>query len=204
MTTVRVLPISATPERANIRQRTKVWPAMMATRAMVSRRALAAHASLAAIRTLAQNDVSAVVVATAQPQCRRVMNELGVDVIEGVEGLTVRQAVERFVSDALYRPEGRKARVKIAVASDGDDLDAAVGTSFGLCTRFLLVDPESLDYTVVEVTPKGSLRPSAWKLSEPWPKAVLQWSSLLGFNLDVVEFCSNWAWTWLCASPTSL
>ena len=114
------------------------------------------EASLAAIRTLARHDVSTVIVATAQPQCRRVMNELGVDVIEGVEGLTVRQAVERFVSDALYRPEGRKARVKIAVASDGDDLDAAVGTSFGLCTRFLLVDPESLDYTVVEVTPKGS------------------------------------------------
>jgi predicted Fe-Mo cluster-binding NifX family protein len=84
------------------------------------------------------------------------MNELGVDVIEGVEGLTVRQAVERFLSAALYTPAGRKAKVKIAVASDGDDLEATVGTSFGLCTRFLLVDPDSMDYTVVAVTPKAS------------------------------------------------
>jgi predicted Fe-Mo cluster-binding NifX family protein len=114
------------------------------------------EASLAAIRTLAQHNVSAVIVATAQPQCRRVMHELGVDVIEGVEGLTVRQAVERFLSTALYTPEGRKAKVKLAVASDGDDLKAPVGTSFGLCTRFLLVDPDSLDYTVVAVTPKES------------------------------------------------
>jgi predicted Fe-Mo cluster-binding NifX family protein len=114
------------------------------------------EASLAAIRTLAQHDVSAVIVATAQPQCRRVMNELGVDVIEGVEGLTVRQAVERFLSAALHTPEGRKAKAKIAVASDGDDLEAAVGTSLGLCTRFLLVDLDSLNYTVVAVTPKAS------------------------------------------------
>jgi len=64
------------------------------------------EASLAAIRALAQHDVVAVIVATAQPQCRRVMNELGVDVIEGVEGLTVRQAVERYLSAALYTPEG--------------------------------------------------------------------------------------------------
>ena len=114
------------------------------------------EASLAAIRTLAQHDVSAVIVAKTQPQCRRVLNELGVDVIEGIEGLTVRQAVERFLSAALYTSEGRKAKVKIAVASDGDDLDAPVGTSLGLCTRFLLVDPDSLDYTVVAVTPKAS------------------------------------------------
>jgi len=114
------------------------------------------EASLAAIRTLAQHDVSAVIVARAQDRCRRVMNELGVDVIEGVEGLTVRQAVERFVSQALYTPEGRKAKVKIAVTSDGDDLDARVGTSLGMCTRFLLVDPDSLDHTVVTVTPKAS------------------------------------------------
>ena len=100
--------------------------------------------------------LAGVIAATAQPQCRRVMNELDVVVIEGVEGLTVRQAMERFLSDALHTPEGRKAKVKIAVASDGDDLEATVGTSFGLCTRFLLVDPDSLDYTVVAVTPKAS------------------------------------------------
>lgn len=114
------------------------------------------EASLAAIRTLARRDVSAVIVATTQPQCRHVLNELGVDVIEGVEGLTVRQAVERFLSGALHTIEWRTARVKIAVASDGDDLDAAVGTSLGLCSRFLLVDPELLDYAVVAVTPKAS------------------------------------------------
>lgn len=114
------------------------------------------EASLAAIRALAQHDVSVVIVAMAQPQCRHVLNELGVDVIEGVEGLTVRQAVERFLSGALYTSEGRKARVKIAVASEGDDLEAPVGTSLGLCSRFLLVDPDSWDYSVVTVTPKSA------------------------------------------------
>ena len=48
------------------------------------------EASLAAIRTLARHDVSVVIVAQAQERCRMVMHELGVDVIEGVEGLTVR------------------------------------------------------------------------------------------------------------------
>jgi predicted Fe-Mo cluster-binding NifX family protein len=114
-------------------------------------------ASLAAIRTLAHHDVSAVVVATARPQCRQVMNQLGVDVIEGVEGLTVRQAVERFLSDTLFTPAGREAAARIAVASDGDELDSPVGTSLGLCSRFLLVDPRSLDFTVVAVTPKASI-----------------------------------------------
>jgi predicted Fe-Mo cluster-binding NifX family protein len=115
------------------------------------------QASLAAIRTLAHHDVSAVIVATARPQCREVMNQLGVDVIEGVEGLTVRQAVERFLSDSLSTPEGRKASVRVAVASEGDELDSPVGTSLGMCTRFLLVDLDSLAYTVVAVTPKASL-----------------------------------------------
>jgi len=114
------------------------------------------ESSLAAIRTLAQHDVSTVIVAQAQERCRMVMHELGVDVIEGVEGLTVRQAVQRFLSEALYTSKGRKAKVKIAVASDGDDLDAPVGTSLGMCSRFLLVDPDTLDHTVVEVTPKAS------------------------------------------------
>ncbi len=114
------------------------------------------EASLAAIRTLAHHDVSTVVVAKAQPQCRQVLNQLGIDVIEGIEGLTVRQAVERFLSDSLSTPEGRKSRAKVAVASDGDDLDAPVGTSLGMCTRFLLVDPDSMEHTVVAVTPKAS------------------------------------------------
>jgi predicted Fe-Mo cluster-binding NifX family protein len=114
-------------------------------------------ASLAAIRTLAHHDVSAVIVATARPQCRQVMNQLGVDVIEGVEGLTVRQAVERFLSDTLFTPAGREASARIAVASDGDELDSPVGTSLGLCSRFLLVDPRSWDFTVVAVIPKASI-----------------------------------------------
>lgn len=114
------------------------------------------EASRAAIRTLARHDVSVVIVEKAQDRCRTVLNELGVDVIEGVEGLTVRQAVERFLSEALYTAEGRKAKIKIAVASEGDDLDALVGTSLGMCSRFLLVDPDTQEFAAVEVVPKGS------------------------------------------------
>jgi predicted Fe-Mo cluster-binding NifX family protein len=114
------------------------------------------QASLAAIRTLAHHDVSAVIVAEARPQCREVLNQLGVDVIEGVEGLTVRQAVEHFVSDSLVTPEGRRTKAKVAIASEGDDLDAPVGTSLGMCSRFLLVDPDSLAFRTIVVTPKAS------------------------------------------------
>jgi predicted Fe-Mo cluster-binding NifX family protein len=114
------------------------------------------EASLAALRTLAQHDVVAVIVAAARPQCQKMLNQMGIDLIEGVEGLTVRQAVERFLSQALYTSEGRKAPVKLAVASDGEDLDAPVGTSLGMCTRFLLVDPDSMEFSAVAVMPKAA------------------------------------------------
>ena len=113
------------------------------------------EASLAAIQTLAQQDVSAVLIAGARPRCRRLMNQLGIDVVEGVQELTVRQAVERFVSGALSTFEEQREPARIAVASDGDNLDAPVGSSFGACTRFMLVDPDSLEYDVVSVEPKA-------------------------------------------------
>jgi predicted Fe-Mo cluster-binding NifX family protein len=45
----------------------------------------------------------------------------------------------------------------VAVASDGDDLDAPVGIGLGRCSRFLLVHPDSLEYSVVAVTPKAHI-----------------------------------------------
>jgi predicted Fe-Mo cluster-binding NifX family protein len=113
------------------------------------------EASRAAARLLAEQGVTAVIAGRADPHCAQLLSGLGIDLVEGWGGLTVRQGVEQFAGQTLYRSEAPAAQAMIAVASDGDNLDAPVGTGLGLCTRFLLVDPDSLEYSVVAVTPKA-------------------------------------------------
>lgn len=108
-------------------------------------------------RLLAEQGVSAVIAGHADAHCARLLGGLGIDLIEGWSGLTVRQGVARFVGQALYRSPLPNGLSRVAVASDGDDLDAPVGTGLGRCTRFLLVNPESLEYSVVAVTPKAHM-----------------------------------------------
>lgn len=114
------------------------------------------EASLKAIRIVVQNGADVVIVEEAKPGCRMVMTQLGVEVIEGVQGLTVRQAVERYQSGQLARPEARKGEPpKIAVAALGDDLAAPMGTRFGQVPRFVVVEPRTMSYEAVQVEPVG-------------------------------------------------
>jgi predicted Fe-Mo cluster-binding NifX family protein len=114
------------------------------------------EASLKAIRIVVQNGADVVIVEEAKPSCREVMTQLGVEVIEGVQGLTVRQVVERYRSGALARPEARKGEPpKIAVAALGDDLAAAVGMGFGRVPRFVVVEPCTMSYEAIQVEPVG-------------------------------------------------
>jgi predicted Fe-Mo cluster-binding NifX family protein len=112
------------------------------------------EASLQALRAVVKNDAEVVIVAEARPECRSTMTTLGVQVIEGVRGLTARQAVERYRRNKLERPEDRVGEpLRVAVASLGDNLDAPLGSDFGRCSSFVLVEPRSMGYEVVQVEP---------------------------------------------------
>lgn len=114
------------------------------------------EASLKAIRIVVQNGAEVLIVEEAKPGCRAVMTQLGVEVIEGVRGLTVRQVVERYRSRELAKPEARKGEPpKIAVAALGDDLAAPVGTKFGQSPRFVVVEPRTMNYEAIQVEPVG-------------------------------------------------
>ena len=114
------------------------------------------EASLKAIRIVVQNGAEVVIVEEAKPSCRAVMTQLGVEVIEGVQGLTVRQVVGRYKSRELVKPEARKGEPpKIAVAALGDDLGAPVGMEFGQAPRFVVVEPRTMSYESIQVEPIG-------------------------------------------------
>ena len=114
------------------------------------------EASLKAIRIVVQNGAEVVIVEEAKPSCREVMTQLGVEVIEGVQGLTVRQVVERYKSRELDKPEARKGEPpKIAVAALGDDLAAPVEMGFGQAPRFVVVEPGTMRCESIQVEPVG-------------------------------------------------
>ncbi len=114
------------------------------------------EASLKAIRIVVQNAAEVVIVEEAKPTCREVMTQLGVEVIEGVQGLTVRQVVERYKSRELDKPEARKGEPpKIAVAALDNDLAAPVGMGFGQVPRFVVVEPSTMRHESIQVEPAG-------------------------------------------------
>jgi predicted Fe-Mo cluster-binding NifX family protein len=108
--------------------------------------------SLAAIRAIAKQGISAVITGNIKDICRQTLLDLGIDVIDGVEGLTVREAVERYKATRLETPASRKGMpTRIAVASRGKGLDALIGAGFGTCTSFVVVDPLTMEGETLEV-----------------------------------------------------
>lgn len=115
--------------------------------------------SLTAIRALATQGVSAVITGHIRDLCRQTLLNLGIDVIDGVEGMTVREAVERYKATGLETPESRKGMpIRVAVVAQGEGLEAQVEMPFGLCTSFIVVDPLTMEWSKVEVTPDGPSR----------------------------------------------
>ena len=113
--------------------------------------------SLYAIRALANQGVETVITGSIKDICKQTMVSLGIEVVDGVEQMTVREAVE------LYRSQGTEAvrasepsPIKIAVASHGEDLDAALSQQEEPCTSFVLVDLETMAFEVVRVEPGTS------------------------------------------------
>jgi predicted Fe-Mo cluster-binding NifX family protein len=113
--------------------------------------------SLAAIRAIANQGAEVVITGPIKDICRQAMVNLGIEVVDGIERMTVREAV------AMYTTSGRQAvtsyespPAKIAVASHGADLDAPLSRKGEACTSFVLVDPQSMDFEVVQVEPAPS------------------------------------------------
>jgi predicted Fe-Mo cluster-binding NifX family protein len=110
------------------------------------------HVSLEAIRAVARQDVSAVITGAIKDTCRRTLEELGIDVISGVQGMTVIEAIERYKATRLAAPESRQGPVvRIAVASHGEGMDARLETGFGDCVSFTIVNPQTKEWDVVRV-----------------------------------------------------
>lgn len=110
------------------------------------------HVSLEAIRALAKQEVSVVITGNIKDACRSMLEELGIEVIAGVQGMTVQEAVERYRDSQLAVPESRHGSLtRIAVASDGAGLDAQLRTDLGACTTFTVVDPRTWAWEAVRV-----------------------------------------------------
>jgi predicted Fe-Mo cluster-binding NifX family protein len=108
--------------------------------------------SLYAIRALANQGVQAVLTGPIKDICRQAMINLGMEVIDGLQRMTVREAVE------LIRSQGPQAvttyeppPARIAVASHGDNLDATLSHRGEPCTSFVLVDPQTMAFETIEV-----------------------------------------------------
>ncbi len=112
--------------------------------------------SLSAIRAVASQGVSVVITGHIKDICRQTLLNLGIEVIDGVEGMSVREAVERYKATGLATPESRKGTpVRLAVVAQEEGLDAPVEMPFGLCTSFTMVDPLTMEWSRVEVAPDG-------------------------------------------------
>ncbi len=113
--------------------------------------------SLAAIRAVASQGVEVVVTGYIKDICRRTMENLGIEVVSGVERMTVRQAVEMYTTDGHeslveYPPQPGK----IAVAAHGNGLDATLAARGEPCTSFVLVDPQTMEFEIIGVRPADS------------------------------------------------
>jgi len=112
--------------------------------------------SLAAIRAIARQDVSAVITGYIKDICRQTFLNLGIDVIDGVEGMTVHEAIEQYKATGLQTPESRQGLpARIAVVSHGKGLEATLELGFGICASFVVVDPTTMAWESVQVEPDG-------------------------------------------------
>jgi predicted Fe-Mo cluster-binding NifX family protein len=115
--------------------------------------------SLTAIRAVANQGVSAVITGRIKDVCRHTLLNLGIEVVDGVEGMTVREAIDRYKVTGLATPESRQGMpARVAVVAQGKGLDAALEATFGACNSFVVVDPKTMEWETVQVQPEGSAK----------------------------------------------
>jgi predicted Fe-Mo cluster-binding NifX family protein len=113
--------------------------------------------SLYAIRALANQQVQVVLTGQIKDICRQAILNLGIEIVDGIERITVREAIDLYKSQGAqgitaYEPPP----AKIAVACHGNSLDARLSEKGEPCTSFLIVDPQTMDFDVVAVEPGDS------------------------------------------------
>ena len=112
--------------------------------------------SVEAIRAVAKQDVSVVITGHIKDICRQTLLNLGIDVIAGVDGMTVQEAIEHYKATGLQTPESRKGILtRVAVASSGEGLEAPLDARFGACLSFVVVDPTTMEWEVIRVETNG-------------------------------------------------
>ena len=115
--------------------------------------------SLTAIRAVAGHGVSAVITGHIKDVCRQTLLNLGIEVIDGVEGMTVREAIDRYRLTGLQTPEARKGFIRrVAVVTSGEGLDARLEDPLGVCSSFVVVDPTTKEAQTIRVPPSGPAR----------------------------------------------
>ena len=115
--------------------------------------------SLVAIRAIIKQGAEVVITGAIKDICRQALFSLGIEVISGVERVTVREAIELYASGGAEGIESYEAPAhRIAVASHGIGLDARLATKGEPCTSFVLVDPETMSTQTVQVEPADSLQ----------------------------------------------
>jgi predicted Fe-Mo cluster-binding NifX family protein len=108
----------------------------------------------AVIRTIAESGAEAAILGVLDERCQRVLANLSIEAIIGVRNLTVREAAERYRLGELAESRWRTGEPgRLAVATAGDDLEAPIPADFRHCARFLVVDPVSLSFRLLEVAP---------------------------------------------------
>jgi predicted Fe-Mo cluster-binding NifX family protein len=112
--------------------------------------------SLGAIRVLAGQGVAAVITGQIKDICRQTLEGLGIEVIDGVERMTVREAVELYRATGLRTPELRAGPLShIAVVARGEGLEARLEVPMEKCTSFIVVDPATNEWHTVDVPAEG-------------------------------------------------
>jgi len=115
--------------------------------------------SLTAIRALAGQDVSVVVTGQIKNVCRQTLEGLGIEVIEGVEKMTVHEAIELYRATGLQDRALRRGTIaRIAVVARGEGLDARLEVPLQTCTSFIVVDPATNEWQVIEVVRDGPVQ----------------------------------------------
>lgn len=116
-----------------------------------------AKVSLSAIRAIARQGAEAVITGPIKDTCKQAMQSLGMQVIDNVGRMTVREAVQRFARGGPKQLQHfAPLPEKIAVASRGRDLDACIHGKDEPCTSFVLVEPQTMQSEVVQVEPASS------------------------------------------------
>ncbi len=108
--------------------------------------------SLYAIRAIANQGAEVVITGGIKDICKQTMQSLGMEVIHNIGRITVRQAIELYASGGPQAiAQHRLLPQKIAVASHGNDLESLIHAKDEPCTSFVLVDPETMQFEVVQV-----------------------------------------------------